>query len=139
MQTTVPPPVNLALPENLLRYSSDEEYRDVFNLFFGSAPVDPDEDCYEESKVKAGMSWIYEHTRADPFWRGVYQKAAAKFFSEDGEIGLCVLLNYDYFPDFFRALRIFTRLGFPATSAGSEPNADYGRLRTRLVDVLDEP
>jgi len=99
----------------IIMYNNNSEYRDVFRNYFKmdttpleqkyeewkeSDPITYDELMYDEEAVKKGMKHIYETTKTNDKFCELYCKAAGRFLSEDLEIGLCVLLTYDYFSDF---------------------------------------
>ena len=98
-------------------YSTDLEYRQAIRDYFimdvetlekeytdlkENDPISYDELLYDEIAMKHGMARIYDNTKDNDKFRELYKLAAGKFFSEDLEIGLCVLLSYDYFADFVK-------------------------------------
>lgn len=74
----------------------EEEYADLKE----SDPESYDELLYDDAAMKRGLDDILEKTLANPLFAALYKKAAGRFFSEDPETGLCVLLSFDFFADF---------------------------------------
>jgi hypothetical protein len=100
-------------------YSNNEEYRATIREYFKmdvkdremtyeylkeSDPESYDEMLYDDAAMKKGMDDILEKTKDNRLFQQLYLLAAGKFLSEDAEIGLCVLLTYDYFADFCNLL-----------------------------------
>jgi hypothetical protein len=98
-------------------YSTDLEYRQAVRDYFimdvkalekeytdlkENDPISYDELLYDEIAMKNGMARLYTNTKDNDKFRELYKLAAGKFFSEYLEIGLCVLLSYDYFADFIK-------------------------------------
>jgi hypothetical protein len=96
-------------------YSNNADYRSFFRAFFKmdtkalevkyaylkeSDPESYDEMLYDDEAVKKGTDILYDTTKDNPRFRELYRIAAGRFLSEDLEIGLCVLLTYDFFGDF---------------------------------------
>jgi hypothetical protein len=96
-------------------YSNNKEYREVVRKYFKMEladlekkwdhlkDIDPesyDELIYDTEAVGRGMNLIFDKTKENPKFMTLYKLAAGCFLSEDAEIGLCVLLTYDYFADF---------------------------------------
>lgn len=65
-----------------------------------SDPESYDELIYDQEAMNRGLNLIYSETKNDERFCELYRLAAGKFFTEDLEIGLCVLFTYDYFADF---------------------------------------
>jgi|UniRef100_A0A6C0DY80 hypothetical protein len=61
-----------------------------------------DELLYDMEAMNKGMETILCKTKENPLFQTLYSLAAQQFLSEDAEIGLCVLLSYDYFADFLK-------------------------------------
>jgi hypothetical protein len=59
-----------------------------------------DEMTYDETSISYGLTYIYEKTRNHPLFVRIYTIAAGKMLSMDPEIGLTILLSYDYFEIF---------------------------------------
>jgi len=99
-----------------IQYSNNSEYRQSLRTFCDMSCNDPsiiyediddeskDELLYDPDSMENKMEEIYEKTRYDPLWINLYEKAAAKFFSTNNEIGLVVLFSYDYFSAFYACL-----------------------------------
>jgi len=100
-------------------YSTNKEYRQAVRNFcnmncsdnsFNNYEIDEesrDELLFDESSTSKKMTEIYASTKKHILWIYLYEKAAAKFFSTDNEIGLAVLLSYDYFPKFYECWNLF--------------------------------
>jgi hypothetical protein len=63
-----------------------------------------DELMFDSDAVDEGMRDILEKTRDIPVFRQLYVAAAGLMLSERIDIGLAVLLSYDYFADFSSVL-----------------------------------
>ena len=98
-------------------YTNNGEYRATLRAYFkmntrdlettynelkNDDPESYDELMYDEEAMKLGISTIYDATKDEPRFCDLYRKAAGQFLTEDLEIGICVLLTYDYFADFIR-------------------------------------
>jgi len=99
-----------------IAYSTNRDYRQVVRNFCNMKCTDADADIDEESRdellfdecsTSKKMTEIYESTKHHPLWIHLYEKAAAKFFSTDNEIGLAVLFSYDYFLKFYKCWTLF--------------------------------
>ena len=66
-----------------------------------------DELLYDPDAIKNKMDEIYDITKNDEIWKSIYLSAAAKFFSTDESIGICILFTYDYFSYFYECYDIF--------------------------------
>jgi hypothetical protein len=87
-------------------YSTNKEYRQSIREFCNMNCQDIDIDIDEESKDELLfdilacheiMDLIYEKTKNNKLWQGMYDKAAALFISTDREVGLSILFCYDLF------------------------------------------
>jgi len=100
-------------------YSTNKDYRQVVRNFCNMKCTDDkfiddeideesrDELLFDESSTSKKMTEIYESTKHHLLWIHLYEKAAAKFFSTDNEIGLAVLFSYDYFLKFYKCWTLF--------------------------------
>ena len=102
-------------------YSSDEEYRAVLRhlikmdpaAFYETDeircdPTDPnvspetiDDYNYDQTAVKTYLDDLYQKTKDRAEFQRLYAAAAALMFSENPEIGLAVLMSYDYLACFY--------------------------------------
>jgi hypothetical protein len=108
------------------QYTTNAEYRELLRRFFAmNIPsmleklrnIYPNFDDFEEDTrdellfdthtVENGMNHIFEKTRDTPSFRTLYLAAAALMISENPDIGLAVLMSYDYFYSFYHVLRTF--------------------------------
>lgn len=121
-------------------YKTTTEYRIVFRQITNSANNPPDnpyniddetldESDYDEVAVSAFLDQIYAKTKDNPLFCSIYDLAAAKMISEDREIGLTILLSYDYLWAFYPCLCEYN--DHPETF--SETNEWYVRLRTMVL------
>jgi len=97
-----------------MSYTNNREYRQALRDFFqmkcdnisdNTTIEDLDEETldemnYDEDSVGIAMNEIYKKTKRIPVFCQIYEIAAGNMFSLDHEIGLAVLLSYDYFPCF---------------------------------------
>ena len=110
-------------------YSTDEEYRAFLRRiiqmdpakFYETEdvkcdPTDPnvspetiDEYNYDVDAVKSYLDGVYAITKTRPEFQRLYVAAAALMFSEDKEIGLAVLMSYDYLAHFHSSYTVFLK------------------------------
>ena len=123
-------------------YATNEEYRKVFRNVCGmnttNYPVqcdDPtidvecrDEMMYDEEAVNQFMDTTYEKTSKSPLFMKLYEKAAGFMFSTDPDIGMTILLGYDYLDAFVPCIESFMKE--PATFGETTPQ--YQELVKRL-------
>lgn len=64
-----------------------------------------DELAFDAEAVERKMNELYETTRNSKAFQILYSHAAAKMLSLNPEIGLAVLLSYDYFSYFAQVLK----------------------------------
>lgn len=94
------------------QYKDTTEYRALFRKITNSSsnktdnPFDIDtetldENDYDDQSVNTFLDTIYENTRNHPLFQSLYDNAAAKMISENREIGLAILLSYDYLWAFY--------------------------------------
>jgi hypothetical protein len=68
-----------------------------------NAAADNDDEYFWES-VAEKLDQLYEYTKTDPAIYELYELAAAKLMSTSTDIGMTVLLSYDYFHEFSRCI-----------------------------------
>jgi len=97
-----------------LKYKNNAEYRESLRQLFKMNPqnynestkqLDLDDETrdeleYDEVSAKIAMDWIYATLKTNPLFQDLFLRAAAKFLSEDHEIGIAVLISYDYLDSF---------------------------------------
>jgi hypothetical protein len=108
-----------------MNYTNNREYRSCLRKLFGMESKNynetaklPDLDDetrdeleYDEMAAKIAIDWIYDKLKINPLFQGFFLHAAAKFFSEDPQIGIAVLISYDYLDSFHDC--IITYLSYP--------------------------
>jgi len=109
-----------------IHYDNNLEYREVLRTIFSMDVTQklvslreqyPDFDEFEEETrdellfdqdaVEVGMNYIFENTRDSAEFMELYLAAAGLMISENPEIGLAVLMSYDYLILFNRILVVF--------------------------------
>lgn len=102
-----------------MQYTNNTEYRQKIRDFFKMEQFPQnldinelesetyDELLYDGLAAQQNMNIIYEKTKTNPAFCTLYEKAAAKFFSTDLQIGLSILFCYDYFSLFYACLTDF--------------------------------
>ena len=89
-------------------YYADET---VVNLNEG-VPEDVDADTldeylYDENAVSGFLDEVFNNTKDHPLFDKLYELAAAKMISQQRDIGLPVLLTYDYLDAFWKCYTLF--------------------------------
>lgn len=88
-------------------YNDNASYRQFLRTFFNMdvSNIEKDEDDDDESfdeilfdndACKRSMETIFHNTKTVSEFIQVYEKAAARMFSTDPEIGLAILCSYDH-------------------------------------------
>ena len=110
-------------------YNSDKEYRAYLRSiiqmdptkFYETAdikcdPADPnvseetiDEFNYDTEAVAKYLDAVYRETKSNKEYQRLYLAAAALMFSENPEIGLAVLMSYDYLAYFYGSYSVFLK------------------------------
>jgi Rad3-related DNA helicase len=100
-------------------------------------PTDPkvseetiDEYNYDMNAVKIYLDDLYEKTQSRPEFQRLYVAAAALMFSEKPDIGLAVLMSYDYLAWFHSCYTKFLQ------NQGSW-NAETDEYYQKLVDRIE--
>lgn len=101
-----------------IEYSNDTEYRHCLRKLFKMNPVNypdisemnldeitKDEQSYDLDAANITMDYIFEITKTIPEVINLYEKTASFMFSTDPNIGLTIMLGYDYL-DLFHQLII---------------------------------
>jgi hypothetical protein len=102
------------IAENLENYIIDEESYD--------------ECMFEPESMSQTMDDVYAKTKHLATFQTLYELAAAKMFSTDPSIGLCILFSYDYLYLFHACLCVF----FLQPEDFHEKCAYYLQLKERL-------
>ena len=101
-----------------IEYSNDTEYRHCLRKLFKMNPtnypdisemnldeITKDEQSYDLDAANITMDYILEITKTIPEVMNLYEKTASFMFSTDPNIGLTIMLGYDYL-DLFHQLII---------------------------------
>ena len=101
-------------------YTNDKEYREFIRKICSMKSnqlatleqndiddITHDEWNYDADAMKIWLDHIYEITNNDPIFIRLYLTAAGTMLSEDAQIGLAVLISYDYFYDFYTCVYTF--------------------------------
>jgi len=129
----------------MVEYHTNAEYRALFRQITGqpslkSPPRQPeddgsdedeqtrDESTYDESCVSAFLETVYTDTRENALFQRLYLAAAAKMLTENPEIGLAIMMSYDYLWAFYPCYCAYRET--PETF--SEINEWYSELEKRL-------
>lgn len=59
-------------------------------------PETIDEELYDENAVSKFIDLVLLHTKNNTLFQQIYYKAANQMLSEDYEVGITILLSYDY-------------------------------------------
>jgi hypothetical protein len=102
----------------MYHYTNNTEYRQALRDFFNmdisicqqqfDDEMDnetADELAFDAETVERKMNELYETTRNSNAFQTLYSHAAGKMLSLNPEIGLAVLLSYDYFSYFAQVLK----------------------------------
>ena len=107
-------------------YSNNREYRQSIRDFFKmnttsvAAELNANREIYDDAETydemlydaesaQKNLAYILEKTENNPLFDELYSLAAAKMFSTDREVGLCILLAYDFFADFYPVWILFDK------------------------------
>lgn len=108
---------------NSVSYENDAEYRDQIRKFCNMVcvdrfqndptidPISRDENLFDEDAMTIQMNLVYAKTKDSESIRRLYDLAAGRMFSIDPEIGLCILMSYDYFRDFYTVYSLYESVG----------------------------
>lgn len=85
-----------------IKYDTDDEYRQSICQLFrqNTDSVSSSSGEYSDDDFYALIHYIETHTGTIPEFRTLYVAAAALLMSEEIQVGIVVLLNYDYLFDF---------------------------------------
>ena len=100
-----------------IEYSNDTEYRHCLRKLFKMNPtnypdisemnldeITKDEQSYDLDAANITMDYILEITNTIPEVINLYEKTASFMFSTDPNIGLTIMLGYDYLDLFHKLL-----------------------------------
>ena len=112
----------LKYPTDLIvKYSNDKEYRNCLRKLFSMNvnttwndvdikeldDITQDEWLYDSEAANTFLDFVYNKTKDIPLFQELYILAASAMISTDPNIGIAVLLSYDYFVYFHRCLCLF--------------------------------
>lgn len=114
-------------------YGTNSQYRQCFRELCGMANIvmDPslnladldeetlDEQHFDMEAASRTMDAIWDSTKDNVLFQSLYEKAAAIMLSQDKEIGLAVMISYDYLDVFHACFCRFKRE--PGTFAETSP------------------
>lgn len=120
-------------------YSNTTEYRDIFRKITHQSTIPPenkfdvdietlDEQHYDENAVTQFLDTVYKNTNTSSLFQTLYDLAASQMISVDREIGLAVLLSYDYLHVFYPVYCEFVQ----DPNTFSETSALYMKIRKML-------
>lgn len=144
--------VHLLFPTIDVSYSNNTQYRALFRQITQmdtSKYIDNintlddvdaetlDEYNFDGEKVDAFLSLVVKYTIHVPEFKHIYELAAARMFSIDPEIGITILLSYDYLYLFYPLLWDFIHntIGCDTSTSKSFPfqtNTYYTELLRKL-------
>jgi hypothetical protein len=114
--------VNMSYPVDMqIQYGTNEEYRVCFRQLCKMRPmildmslVELDEETMDEQDfdmeaASKTVDLIWEQTKSHVLFAKLYEKAAAIMISEDREIGLAIMVSYDYLDVFHPCFCEFMR------------------------------
>lgn len=100
-----------------IEYSNNTEYRHCLRKLFKMNPVNypdisemnldevtKDEQMYDLDAANVTMDYIFNITKSIPEIVNLYEKSASFMFSTDPNIGLTIMLGYDYLDLFHKLL-----------------------------------
>ena len=131
-------------------YNSDKEYRAFLRRiiqmdpakFYETAdikcdPADPtvseetiDEFNYDTEATAKYLDRVYKETKSNKEYQRLYTAAAALMFSENLEIGLAVLMSYDYLAHFHSSYSLFMK-------NKTEWNVDTDEFYQKLIERIE--
>lgn len=106
---------------NLLEYTDNTSYREVIRVIIGMPnpkyihqsndeyldEETGDEEYYDDKYMSDFLDSVYADTKDHPLFKKIYELAAAKMLSLNPEIGLAVLMSYDYLRYFYNCVLDF--------------------------------
>ena len=105
-----------------IKYTDDIEYQYNICRVFGMENSE-----YDDNLVSAGLDYIYQKTKSIPLFCDLYTIAAGKMLSDDPEIGMAIVLSYDYFDLFHLCLVDFLKDGVLESE-----NENYKNLHKKI-------
>jgi len=122
-----------------VKYEDNLGYRESMRQVFRMTPSQShladdlddesrDELLYDDATISAGLDYLFEATKDVPSFSELFLVGAGRMLSENREIGLAVVLSYDYFELFHLCLRDF----FQNPSLFTADNANYVKLWNKI-------
>jgi hypothetical protein len=103
-------------------YTNDQEYREMVRqvcsmkqhqiVTLDQIQIDEvthDEWDYDNDAMSQWLNTVYDLTGNDTLFQELYRIAAGTMLSEDLQIGLAIMISYDYFQDFYHCLQLFSK------------------------------
>jgi hypothetical protein len=106
-----------------------KKQRELYTNFDTFDEETRDELLFDDNAIEQGLNFLYEKTRNYKEFTDNYLIAAGFMFSENPEIGLAVLLSYDYFSLFYSGLVAFFEGGIENLTS----SPDWIELRKKLT------
>jgi hypothetical protein len=99
-----------------ISYSNDLEYQTILLCIFsntdlGSSTDEEFEKGLDNIDFDKGLEFILEKTNDNPIFKELYVLASSKMFSENPDIGLVILLSYDFLKLFYPILVEYIHYG----------------------------
>lgn len=99
-----------------ISYSNDLEYQTILLCIFsntdlGSSTDEEFEKGLDNIDFDKGLEFILEKTNDNPIFKELYVLASSKMFLENPDIGLVILLSYDYLKLFYPILVEYIHYG----------------------------
>ena len=124
-----------------IHYANNAEYRAIFRQITNQPPLESvpraaeddddetyDENAYEEACVSEFLITVFTNTRDNPLFHRLYIAAAAKMISQTPDIGMAILMSYDYLWAFYPCYCSYIE----NPTAFTETNEWYAELERRL-------
>jgi hypothetical protein len=102
-----------------MTYDNTTQYRENIRKLFGMTTIKDtlpeeyddeetrDEMDYDPERTSVAMDYIFEKTKDSLLFRELYDAGAGRMFSTNPEIGMAVLMSYDYLQWFHSCLVLY--------------------------------
>ena len=108
--------------DKAIQYGTNKQYRHCFReLCKMQSAIDPslnvveldeetlDEQDFDMDAATKTMDYIWKETKTHVLFQNIYKKAAAIMLSDNAEIGLAIMISYDYLDVFHACFCDFMR------------------------------